>query len=337
MIYHFAIGNHYLHIYSNCDTIPGRIIQCDDEDLHICLKSRLNLDLLGFPFDYRPAGGKPVSDIVVHCQGSVLFHNRICTSQDINIGDRNGYWSLSLSHEVQTGLQTVQHGTRDNATSANAKLLDHCPCIHHTKTSLNLSLLQTSKRINEEAALIPYESNTFIFQEMETFAAFFGLVFPKKSDSNDSPNFPSHRSKAINNMRNIRLHSRIVTSQHLYEVSRLLRASLSILAGLHTFELTLGLMPIKKTMWEIDDSLFAVSPSVKKVTVNIRDYIWLARDFETLKEVSRHNFGTWKTSTEEKQEFAAKLIERILKKDGFSNKGVLFFETGVKGIIWPSY
>ena len=78
-------------------------------------------------------------------------------------------------------------------------------------------------------------------------------------------------------------------------------------------------------MWEIDDSLFAVSRSLKKVTVNIRDYIWLARDCETLDVVAMRNFGVWKTSTEEKHEFAAKLIERILKKDGFSNERVRIF------------
>lgn len=328
MIYHFAIGNHYLHIYSNCDTIPGRIIECNDDSLHKCLESKLNLDPLSFPFVYRRTAGEGrVSDRVVHCQGSVLFHNRICTSRDINFGDRNGYWSLSLSHEVQSGLRTVERGTRDNAKSANAKLLDYCPCIHRTKTSLSLNLLRTCKRIHEEAVMIPYQSNTFIFQEIETFAAFFGLVFPKERDSNDSPTFPSDRSYAIHNMRNIRLHSRAVTSQHLCEVTRLLRASFSILAGLHTFELTLGLLPIRlpMIMWEVDDSLFAVSRSVKRVTVNIRDFVWLARDCKVMNMNNMRVIDAWITSTEQKHEFAAKLIDRILEKDGFSNEKVLLF------------
>lgn len=322
MIYHFAIGNHYLHIYSNCDTIPGKIIQCNDEDPHTCLESKLNLDLAGFPLNprYTSAEEERVSENVVHCQGSVFFHNRICTSRGINVGDRNGYWSLSLSHEVQTGLQTVEYGTRDDAKSANAKPLDYCPCIHRSKTSLSLNLLRTCKRIHEEAAIIPYESNTFIFQETETFAAFFGLVYPKESDSNDSPTFPCDRSDAIYNMRNVRLHSRVMASQHLCLVTRILRAGLSLLAGLHTFEFTLGLLPFKLPVWAIDDSLFGVSRSVKKVMVNIRDYIWLARECDDPDLLAIRDVGTWTTSMEGKHEFAAMLMERILKTDGFQMK-----------------
>lgn len=330
MIYHFAIGNHYLHIYSNCDTIPGKIIQCNDEDPHTCRESKLNLDSVGFPLNYQQKmeGYRIVSDNIVHCQGSVLFHNRICTSRDIDIGDRNGYWSLSLSNEIQTGLQTIEYGTRDNARAAKAKPLDYCPCIHRTKTSLSLNLLRTSKRINEEAAMIPYESNTFIFQKIETFAAFFGLVYPKGSHSNDNPTFPSDRSNAIYNMRNIRLHSRVIASQHFCFVTRLLRASLSLLAGLHTFEFTLGLrLPPTLRAEKIEDSLFGVSRSLRKVTVNIRDYPWSARERELPQMVGLRIAGRWRTSTEEKHETAAKLIEWILKTDGFSNEKVPFFGT----------
>ena len=329
MIYHFAIGNHHLHIYSNCDTIPRRIIQCNDEDPHTYLESKLNLDSVGFPLNYEPRieGFISESDKVVHCQGSVVFHNRICTSRDIDVGDRNGYWSLSLSHEVQTGLRTMEYGTRDNARAAKSKPLDYCPCLHRPKTNLRLNLLRTSKRIHEEAAMIPYESNTFIFQEIETFAAFFGLVYPKGSHSNDSPTFPSDRSNAIYNMRNIRLHSRVMTRQHLCFITHLLRASLSILAGLHTFEFTLGLrLPPRLRAEKIEDSLFGVSHSLKKVTVNIRDCPWSARERELPQMVGLRNLpGRWTTSTEEKHETAAKLIEWILKQDGFSNGMVPFF------------
>ena len=329
MIYHFAIGNHYLHIYSNCDKIPVRIIQCNDEDPHTCLESKLNLKSVGFPLNYqhRMEGYENFSDKVIHCQGSVLFHNRICTSRDIDVGDRNGYWSLSLSHEVQTGLQTIEYGTRDSAKAANSKPLDYCPCIHRTTTSLSLNLLRTSKRIHEEAALIPYENNTFIFQEIETFAAFFGLVFPNGGHSNASPAFPAYRSDAIYNMRNVRLHSRVVATQHLCLVTRLLRASLSLLAGLHTFEFTLGLqLPPRLRAEKIEDSLFGVSRSLKKVTVNIRDYPWLARECALPQMgVVRKLPAKWTTSTEEKHETAAKLIEWILKQDGFSNEKVPFF------------
>lgn len=336
MIYHFSFGNHYLHIHSNCAMIPNKIVQCNDEDPHMCLESKLNENNPGFPLaserDWARIRGK--SDQVVHCQGSVLFHNWICTSPDINVGDRNGYWSLSVSHEVQRGMQTMEHGTRDTTDphlAEGVKPLDYCPCIQHTKTSLSLSLLQTCKQIHEEASLIPYESNTFIFQDTETFAAFFGLVFPTHSDSNDSPRFMDDRSNAIYTMRHIRIHSRALTSSHLLFVTRLLRASFSLLTCLQTFELTLGILNYRGNIWKIDDSLFGVSRSVKKVTVNIRDCMYMAREKPLPIWTANRQFtavktlqGAKLTTMKEKEIFAGKLIKRILKKDRFRNEEVRF-------------
>lgn len=117
-------------------------------------------------------------DKIVRCQGNVLFHNRICTSRDINLGEFNVYWSLSLSQEAQTGLQTVEYGTRENPNSNDAKRLDYCPCIHRAKASISLNLLQTCKQIHDKAALIPYSANTFILQDTETFSAIFWPRIP---------------------------------------------------------------------------------------------------------------------------------------------------------------
>ncbi|KAL9135006.1 MAG: hypothetical protein Q9175_003804 [Cornicularia normoerica] len=185
-----------------------------------------------------------------------------------------------LSHNVQTGMQTVEHGTRANTSHLNAKLLDYCPCVQRTKTPSSLSLLQTCTQIHKEASMVPFESNnTFIFQETKTFAAFFGLVFSITSESNDNATFASGRSCANYNMRHVRLHSRAMISQHVLYVTRLLRAALSLLTDLQTFELTLGILLYRTSEWDINDSLFGVSRSVKKVTVKMRDAIGMAREY----------------------------------------------------------
>ncbi len=280
MIYHFAMGNQYIHIYSNCDRIPAKIIQCNDEESHSCLESKLSQDNLCFQFGLQhPLAMLERDDEVVHCRGSVLFHNRICTSREIKVGDPDGYWSLSVSQDVRTGLETLEYGTRNNPNSNNANLSDYCPCIHSAKTSLSLNLLQTCKQIHKEAALIPCSSNTFIFQDMETFTAFFGLILPEESDSEDSLAFVSDLSNAICNMRHIRLYTRAAINRHLRFINRLLRASLSLLTGLHTFELTLGLLPVHNSHWEIEDILAGVSRSIRKVTINIGDQMWMAREW----------------------------------------------------------
>ena len=329
MIYHLAIGCRYLHIQSNCATVPNKIVQCNDEYPHMCLESSPNEAYPSFPLaserDHMRISGN--YDEIVHCQGSVLFHNRICTCPFIDTGDRNGYWSISVSHEVQTGKETIQHGNRDNMLPPLATPLDYCPCTEHTKTTLSLDLLRTCKKIHQEAALIPYESNTFIFQDTETYAAFFGLVFPVQSDSNENPRFASDRSDAIYNMRHIRVHSRALTSYQSIFITRLLRASLSLLGGLQTFELTLGLLKCRLDEWWIDDSLFGVSPSVKKVTVNIRDYMYMAREIGV--SFAKCDFtyfltdgGAGMITLEAKEIFAKKLIKRMLKKDKFRNEEV---------------
>ncbi len=310
MIYHFAIGNRHIHIYSNCDRIPDKIIQCNDEESHSCLESMLSQDNSCFPFFglQYPLAMLERDDEVVHCRGSVVFHNRICTSREIKVGDPDGHWSLSVSQDVRTGLETVEYGTRSNPNSNNANLLDYCPCIHSAKTSLSLNLLQTCKQIHKEAALIPYSSNTFIFQDMETFTAFFGLIFPKESDSNDNLAFVSGLSNAICNMRHIRLYTRSDTNLNLRFITRLLRASLSLLTGLHTFELTLGLLPGFNYDWEIEDILDGVSRSMRKVTINVGDQILMAREWHVEYAAFYREFPA---NPQEKRRFVEKLIERI--------------------------
>lgn len=124
--------------------------------------------------------------------------------------------------------------------------------------------------------MVPSESNnTFISQETKTFAAFFGLVFSKTSESNDNATFASGRSCANYNRRHVRLHSRAVISQHVLYVTRLLRAALSLHTDLHTFELTLGILLYRTSEWDIN----GVSRSVKKVTVQTRDPIGVAREY----------------------------------------------------------
>ena len=321
MIYHFVVGDQDIHIYSNCGRIPTKIIQCNDEESHSCIESKLSSDSLCFPLDLqhrRPILQQEIE--VVHCRGSVSFHHRICNSREFKGGDPDGYWSLSLSQDVRTGLKIAEYGTRNNPNSNNANYLDYCPCIHSAKTSLSLSPLQTCKQIHEEAALIPYLSNTFIFQDMETFTAFLGLIFPKESDSNDNPAVASNRSNSICNMRHIRLFTRAYMTKHLRFLTRLLRASLSLLTGLHTFELILGFSSIVDPERRIEDILFGVSRSMRKVTINIGDYLWMARDWHIDQNPRVRTISEKLNAMKRKQEFGEKLIKRLVEKEGFGNQ-----------------
>lgn len=77
--------------------------------------------------------------------------------------------------------------------------------------------------------------------------------------------------------------------------------------------------------WEIDDSLFGVSRSAEKVTVNIRNYVWMAAEFRVQGWKNLLSRGGREASVEEEREIAEKLIERMLKEDEFTNQKVPFF------------
>lgn len=63
---------------------------------------------------------------------------------------------------------------------------------------------------------------------------------------------------------------------------------------------------------------------MKKVTVNIRDFLWKVQEYHLATGPAMRDRGIAITTMEEKHEFAKKLIEGILKKDGSQNQKVRF-------------
>lgn len=313
MIYHCAIGDKFLHLSSDRIINPDEIPRCNDKNPHRCIYGKVDQgkqpERGSTLLSYQGTTFHPDDPTnFVQCERTVLFHNRICTSRHIDVG------VLSLSHEVRTERQIIKYGTRDKAPKED-KPFNYCPCKSHTRDSLSLNLLQACRQIHEEAALVPYESNTFIFPSFQTFSAFFGLFDATVSGSNDHPIFVFARSSAIYRIRHIHLQNRFWMPDGSLFLTRLLRAGLSLLTGLHTFELTLGgVLYCWPTEWKINDSFFGFLRSVEKVVINIRDCS--GRKWE-------HWYPTEAVPMRTVQDFAEKLIEQVLKKDGFWNETVL--------------
>ena len=305
------MGNKFLHIYSDTTTSRVNSKQCNDRNCRQCLIRNIQKAKPGFALDFWEKWNLEENNLdqTLYCRSSTIFYNRIC-----DVGGCNKHWSLSLSQEVRTGRQIMEHGTFDAADNDQVKSIEYCPCVFRPDISLSLNLLQTCKQIHEEAALIPYETNTFAFQGPKTFAAFFHLMFHSSSTYN--------RSSAVYNMRHIHLRSRFVMPHQFLELTRLLRASLPLLTSLQTLELTVGMeWPAE---WEVDDSFFGLSQSVKKVTVNVQDRVANFNHHCVPGRTENHWCSPFAVSIVDKQQFAEKLVARILKREGFPNQAVLF-------------
>lgn len=313
MIYHYAIGDRVVHLFSDCPIFLDAMYGDSYRNLHRRPSRRVDQGKQserGSTLNsyHGLANYHNNTTNVLLCESTMRFHNEICTSRHNDVG------ILSLSHGVRTDRQNIEYGTPDSAKPEEEQTFYYCPCISEPNDSLSLSLLQACRQIHEEAASVPYESNTFIFQDIETFSAFLGLFHPRDNDVNDDPTFVFLRSSAICRMRHVRLLSDDAVPHGSLFLTGLLRAGLTLLTGLYTFELTLGVkLFLWPTEWEVHDSFFGLSRSVEKVVINIRGFtetemeFWYSSDLAPIKAV---------------REFAEKLMEQILKKDGFRNETV---------------
>lgn len=140
MIYHHAIGDKFLHICLDCTMTPYEIHRYNDRNSHRCHSRKVDQgkqsergSTLHSYHGLTIYHDDPTK--VIQCESTVHLLNRICSSRYVDVGD------LSLSHEVRTGRQITEYGTRDDAKPEENKHFDYCPCNSRIKDSLSLNLL----------------------------------------------------------------------------------------------------------------------------------------------------------------------------------------------------
>lgn len=289
-------GNQRVHIKSDLDNIeiPHTIIPCSDHGSAGCFPKILRCSR---PDDLQTS---------THCQGAALFSQILCPSYEASHANRQ---SVIVSYDMQTGKQqTATNNVTSNEQSALCQ--DRIP---YTGRMLDLRLLRTCRQIYGEARSVLYHSNTFVFLNCPTFAAYFGLVFPEEVNlpRSTEPN----RLRAIQAMTKVELHSQIGHENFLdlLSTSRLIRTGLGCLTSLANLELNLAIFYIGGDLpwWWIDDYMFSKPSSLRKLVVDVQDIdmgMALARRIDDSRILA---------PGDHKLDSAKELMRRMLKQEGF--------------------
>ena len=295
-------GSQRVHITSDLmNFMAYTIIPCSDHSSAGCL---------------RKSSPNPTSSWVpMHCQGTASFSRLLCARYKASHANRQ---STTVSYNMQTGKKQVTINGTSNPQSALS--LDGATCAGRVQ---DLRLLRTCRQIYDEARLVLYHSNTFVFLSFATFAAYFGLIAPTQvyPPRATEPN----RMRAIQAMTKIEIHGQVVESQMLnfLSASRLIRTGLGCLTSLTSLELNLEVSDCAETeglYWRIDDCMFSKPSSLRKLVVDVRSFY-----------ISTQRHGRfpikadqWPLSEEEKLGIAEELMLRMLKQEGFCDKTVSF-------------
>ena len=164
-----------------------------------------------------------------------------------------------------------------------------------------------------EARSVLYQSNTFVFPGLATFATYFGLVFPRDMDDSCfyiSRSTDPYRLRAIHAMTrleiDVTISSRVGFS--FLSASRLIRAGLGCLVSLTSLELMLSNSTIDGD-WIIDDSMFSKPSSLKKLLVGVR-----------ILDLTIDGIPLWGMSIKDAEHIGSELVHRICcKQEGFSD------------------
>ena len=296
-------GSQRVHITSDLmNFMAYTIIPCSDHSSAGCL---------------RKSSPNPTSTWVpMHCQGTASFSRLLCARYEASHANRQ---STTVSYNMQTGKKQVATNVTSNPESALS--LDGATCAGREQ---DLRLLRTCRQIYDEARLVLYHSNTFVFLSFATFAAYFGLIAPTQvyPPRATKPN----RMRAIQAMTKIEIHGQVVESQMLnfLSASRLIRTGLGYLTSLTSLELNLEVSDCAETeglYWRIDDCMFSKPSSLRKLVVDVRSFY-----------ISTQRHGRfpikadqWPLSEEEKLGIAEELMLRMLKQEGFCDKTVSFW------------
>lgn len=299
MIYELVVGiNQQIYIKSNLqpNDIPMSIISCSDHSPGACLQSLL-------------ASGP--SDTKLHCQGTEVFsfEPNTCIPPDLQ--------TMTVCYDMQTGEQKV------TARNISAKDISSCnqsapfQGLANLNSSMDgLRLLRTCRQIYDEARLVLYNRNTFVFLNLATFAAYFGLGGTPTEVYMSRLTEP-HRLRAIHSMTKVELRGNVsdtwAQAVQFLRASRLVRMGLGCLTSLTSFELKLGYIWANMLGgWSIDDCLFSKPPSLKKLVVTVRNV-----DPWGLYEsaVGEPRLLTWQQR--ESLMIAEEVMRRMVKEEGF--------------------
>lgn len=110
-----------------------------------------------------------------------LIYGLVLGSNDIHIGAGGVVYGICTA-TVSDKQAAENHLNGKTAAASNNWHSRHSPCFQYPPNCLlDLSLLRVSKQIHEEAALIPFTSNTFIFESTDEIVWFAeSLLVPQR-------------------------------------------------------------------------------------------------------------------------------------------------------------
>ena len=330
MIYELVIGiDQQIHIKSNlhaCD-VPTSLIPCSDHSPTACLQNPVQN-----PVDstkpnnrsrilcYKHLGDPSYPRL--HCPGTAVF------SHVLHASSPPDFHTMTVCYDMQSGEQKV---TATDISSCNQS----APSQGQTESNSSmdgLRLLRTCRQIYDEARLVLYNRNTFVFLDFATFAAYVGLAFPSEVYM---PRLTlPHRLRAIHSMTKVELRGTVseasILALEFSRVSRLIRLGLGCLTSLTSFELKLGyLWGDSVGEWKIDDYLFSKPASLRKLVVTLQH-----KKPGTVWGKVGDQPGFLTLQHQDSRVIAQEVMRRMVKKEGFTDMEERLLDTDLVYEFW---
>ena len=320
MIYEFIVGgNQRIYIKSNLEKpmlttesiIPSTIIPCSDHSSTGCLPIRPHGSLPDHPKTY--------------CQGTASL------SHTLRAPDYDNYQSTTVSYDLQTSKQQIATDN-DSSNDQSGPCSDRAT---YTGRMEGLRILRSCRQIYDEARLVLYNSNTFVFLGFATFATYFGLITPTEvyTSRSTEPN----RLRGIQAMTKVGIHGQVGERRSMGYLkfswaSRLIRTGLGCLTSLTSLELNLKYFGSGDQLqyWNIDDCMFSKPSSLRKLVVSIET------DLEEHERRTATQDRMRAILSKETLYIAEEIVWRILKQEGFHDKKerlLSFYKSGATTLL----
>ena len=332
MIYELVVGvDQQIHIESNlhgCD-IPMNIIPCSDHSSAACLRNPIRNTVDTTKSTNRSRISSRTSTILkgppyprLHCQGTASFSHVLHTSTPPDL------YTMTICYDMQTGEQKV---TATDISSCNQST-PFQGLANSSNVMDGLRLLRTCRQIYDEARLVLYNRNTFIFVGFATCAAYFGFAVP--SDVYMPRLTNPHRLRGIHSMTKLELrgnvHSSPVHALQFSRASRLVRVGLGCLTSLRSFELKLGYAWGDCVgEWKTDDCLFSKPPSLKKLVVTLQH-----KEVGTVNKQAGDQPGFLTLQHQDSRVIVEEIMRRMVKQEGFTDMEERLFDTDSRYEVW---
>ena len=200
----------------------------------------------------------------------------------------------------------------------------------------DIRLLRTCAQVYHEARSVLYRESTFVFDDLHTFAAYFGIDLPDSMIE-----YPAHisrstdpdRLRTIQAMTRVELRgivgerSSLLRRLEFLSATRVIRTGLGCLTNLVSLELSLRIDDNNavRQSWMIDDCMFSKPTSLCKLLIDVQYFRWILERVKAVQQMVELSMGL---TEEQKQRIASEkpnfdaakaLLYRILKQDGFSD------------------